>query len=326
MAAASPTSNVYLWADGSYQSVNLPAYALGWRTTVFPSVSYTNYANSFDPRPTGYGISGGIGYVFQESIWPSWMGRNVRVEIGGSYVQANDTQSGIGPSALEFASQAVNGVTSGNVLCAALCYASGRLQTDYDSWRINGKIAGDHTVGGVTVTPSMSLFGGHTDVNQRLSQSLINTALGPLANQDYVANSSLQWTEWGAKLGLNATIPLGTGGFALGLGGSTGVAYRDTELSASNQIALAALPASTLAADSTRSAFLANLETSLMYRPRQAISLRVFAGLNFDSDVPGIAGPVPPAAFAAGVQATPASIKFESETSYYAGGGLTVKF
>lgn len=325
-AVMSSTSGLYLWADGSYQSINLPTFALGWRTTVFPSVSYTNYANSFDPRPTGYGISGGIGYVFQNNIWPSWMGRDVRFEIGGSYVQANDRQSGTGPSVLEHASQAVNGATSGNVLCAALCFSSAQLQTDYDSWRINGKIAGDHHVLGMTVTPSMALFGGRTNVDQRLSQSLINTALGPLANQDYVASSALHWTEWGAKVGLDTTVPLGNGGLALGLGGNIGLAHRNVSLSASNQAAQAALPASTLNAEANKGAFLANAETSLIYRPNQAVSFRAFVGLNYDSDVPGIEGPVPPATFIAGVQATPASIKYESETSYYAGGGLTVKF
>ena len=324
--AVMSSSGLYLWADGSYQSINLPTYALGWRTTVFPSVSYTNYSNSFDPRPTGYGISGGVGYVFQNTIWPNWMGRDVRFEIGGSYVQAQDSQSGTGPSVLEHASQAVNGFTSGNVLCAARCFSSAQLQTDYDSWRINGKIAGDHNFLGMIVTPSMALFGGRTNVDQRLSQSLIDNALGPLANQDYVANSALHWTEWGAKFGIDTTVPLGNGGLALGLGGYIGLAQRNVSLSASNQAAQAALPASTLNVEANKGAFLANAETSLIYRPSQTVSFRAFVGLNYDSDVPGIEGPVPPATFIAGVQATPASIKYASETSYYAGGGLTVKF
>ena len=324
-AVMSSAGGVYVWMDGSYQSINLPAFALGWRTTVFPSVSYGNYANSFNLRPTGYGISGGIGYVFQNNIWPSWMGRDVRIEIGGSYIQAKDKQSSIGPNVLEYASQAVNGVTGGNRLCAALCHTNAQLQTDYDSWRINGKIAGDHIVLGMAVTPSMTLFGGRTNVDQRLSQTMINNALGPLAGEDYIATSALHWTDWGAKVGLDATVPLGNGGLAWGLGGNVGLAHRNVSLSASNQ-AMLALPASTLNAEADKGVFLANAETSLIYRPSQAVSFRAFVGLNYDNDVPGIQGPVPPAAFLAGAQATPASIKYEAETSYYAGGGLTVKF
>ena len=62
-------------------------------------------------------------------------------------------------------------------------------------------------------------------------------------------------------------------------------------------------------------------------RPWQNVELRGFAGLNFDNRVPGIAAPVISGiAGFTGAQGVAAGIKYTAETSYYAGGGLTVKF
>jgi hypothetical protein len=57
------------------------------------------------------------------------------------------------------------------------------------------------------------------------------------------------------------------------------------------------------------------------------VELRGFAGLNYDSRVPGIAAPqIGGIAGIVPATGTPAGIKFAAETSYYAGGGITVKF
>lgn len=70
-------------------------------------------------------------------------------------------------------------------------------------------------------------------------------------------------------------------------------------------------------------AFVANAETSLTFRLAPRWSLRTFVGLNYDNKVPGISAPVP---VVGGGTSTPAGINYQAETSYYAGGGLTVKF
>ncbi len=81
---------------------------------------------------------------------------------------------------------------------------------------------------------------------------------------------------------------------------------------------------SSIAADADTTPFLANAEASLTLKPWSRVTLRGFVGLNYDSRVPGIAAPFVNGPCCAG--AIPAGIKFEQETSYYAGGGATVKF
>ena len=71
--------------------------------------------------------------------------------------------------------------------------------------------------------------------------------------------------------------------------------------------------------------FLANAEVGLAYNVIPALTLRGFAGLNYDGGVPGIAAPWN-GPFVLFGPATPASIRYVSETSYYAGGGLKWSF
>jgi hypothetical protein len=54
--------------------------------------------------------------------------------------------------------------------------------------------------------------------------------------------------------------------------------------------------------------------------------LKAFGGLNFDSNVPGISAATYTGSANAPTATTPAGIKFSSETSYYAGGRLTIGF
>jgi hypothetical protein len=77
--------------------------------------------------------------------------------------------------------------------------------------------------------------------------------------------------------------------------------------------------------NATTTAVVANLEASLTIRPLSAVALRAFGGVNYDSAVPGILSPTiaqlgfPPVGTAAG-------ITFQNRTSYYAGGGMVVRF
>jgi len=71
---------------------------------------------------------------------------------------------------------------------------------------------------------------------------------------------------------------------------------------------------------------LANVEANLTVRPTSYLAMKGFVGLNYDSRVPGVAAPVIVTIPFPGTQQIPASIKFEEETSWYAGGGLTVRF
>jgi hypothetical protein len=56
------------------------------------------------------------------------------------------------------------------------------------------------------------------------------------------------------------------------------------------------------------------------------VALTGFVGLNYDSKVPGIQKSSWTGDAATPTSTTPVGIKFESQTSYYAGGGVTWRF
>ena len=325
-AAVTQSGAFYFWADGSYQSINLPTYSLGIvRTTGIPIVNL-GPSGPHDPRATGNGISGAIGYVLPHGTIPFTWGSNARIEIGGSYVKAETSQSGSGASGTNFAAQLVSGFLVATIACAPPCHTASTLNTDYSSWQIWGKTASDIKFGAVTVSPSLALFGGNTRNEQFFSQTRFfpTGAFGNL----YQASTDLDWTDWGARVGIDTTTEL-TPWLALGLGGSVGVARRSVSLTASDLFTPSAFAPgrSAISVDSSTTPFLANAEASVIVKPLPNMALRAFAGLNYDSRVPGIVAPTfPTGASVVSQGGSPASINFQDETSWYVGGGMVVKF
>jgi len=321
------TGGVYVWADGSYQSVSLPTFDLGLKRVSLPNFPDVGPLHSFNPRATGYGIAGGIGYVSPNGTFASSFGSNVRVELDFSYVHANDSQSAVSPTHSFFPSL-VSGIIFEPISFLPLPpSAISNLTTDYTAWQASLKAASDYKYRAFTLSPSVALFGGNTRNNQGLSQVISGFT------EAYQSNSSLHWVDAGVKLGLDGKIDFATW-LTVAVGGNVGVAYRDVSLAASDTVFLGGGPGinSAISATATTVPLLANAEASVTVRPWTLAAIKVFAGLNYDSRVPGISAPTfsgipfapPPAVHF--VQGTPAGIKYEGETSYYAGGGVTVKF
>jgi hypothetical protein len=181
------------------------------------------------------------------------------------------------------------------------------------------------------------VFGGRASNDQTFSQHF-SFAPAPVAfGINYRADTSLDWTDIGVRAGLDATLNL-TSTFAIGAGGTIGVAHRSASLSGNDTCTngggnaeCLTNPASILSANATSTPFLANAEARAVYRPSANIALRAFGGMNYDSKVPGVSA----STFSTTVIPTPAppnnqgpasGIKFSSETSWYAGGGVLVKF
>ena len=320
-AVVQQSGGFYVWVDGSYQSINLPTYDLGLRLSG-PGIAFLarDKAEIHDPRATGYGVNGAIGFIFPHGTF--W-GSNARIEIGGSYIDADGTQSGLGPSNPNFIVQLLAGARLA-INCTPTCQTTSALASDYAGWQVWGKTASDFRFGTITLTPSVAVFGGATRNRQTYSQQAVDVGGPPFAR--YAVSSDLDWTEWSARLGLDAMAELGAG-FALGLGGSVGTARRETSLSATDQFFTGAtFFSSAITAEKSVTPFLANAEASLIFRRDPTITVRAFAGLNYDNRVPGISTPTFTGPTGAPTSITAASIKFESETSWYAGGGVVVKF
>ena len=257
-------------------------------------------------------------------------GHNVRFEIGASYVNASGTASGRSPDiagfSYGFAAQMLDGgFGETNGFGSGASWTRSILTTDYTAWKIGLKSAADHTFGALTMTPSLSVFAGHASNRQSFFQEL-DIGVSP-SNRNYRANSLLGWTDWGARLGLESKWQVASW-LSLGLSGNIGTAWRDVSMNANDAYAHLGLGAYTVysaaSGSQTTAPLLANLEGSATVQPFSGASLKVFGGMNFDSRVPGMAA----ASFVGGgpTGVTPAGIKFASETSYYAGGRLTVRF
>jgi hypothetical protein len=328
-AAVAYSDGFYIWVDGSYQSVALPKFDLGWRR--FDAFGASSTATeSYDPKATGAGFSGAIGHIFPNGTFSPLFGSNVRIELGASYVKADAAQSGTG-AAVAGSSNAIalvgRPIASEGWGCGPPCFTTSTLGTNYAAWQLNVKAASDFKSGVVTITPSMAVFGGDTRDHQNFLQLLFLDGGSVLADT-YSARSNLDWFDWGAKLGVNGRIDV-TNWLAVDLGGTIGFAWRDASLSANDIVADLFFPiphnTSSVNISSNTTPLLANAEASVVIKPFAAMAIRAFAGLNYDSQVPGISAPN----FTGSVlptPSTPSGIKFSPETSYYVGGGVIIPF
>jgi hypothetical protein len=274
----------------------------------------------------GAGVRGAFGYVMP--------GSTLRLELGGSYVSAEgssqQTHTTLSPAGITPVLLAGGSLGQANACNAAItCVTAASHASDYDSWEINGKAAWDVTLGSATFSPSLALFGGNSRNHEGLSQALTQTFGGVvIGSGNYQAETRLRWTDYGARAGLDARFPV-FAGWTIDVGGWIGVAQRDVKLDGSdvsvNGIALLN-GTSTLSVTDDRTVFLANAEAGLSYKFNPNFTIRGFAGLNYDSKVPGISAPTYAGNVLAPAGGTAAGIIYSSEISYYAGGGVSVRF
>ena len=328
------SSPVYVWADGSYQSIRLPTYDLGYRLQQTPGAAI-GAANTFDPRASGYGVSGGIGFVLPPGMALSNFGTNARIEFAVSYVNATASQSGSTATGItgNHALPLLNGLTWFAGGCGGPvvgCTVSGVLNTKYSSWQGSAKYATDFNLNGITVTPSLALFGGNSRNNQTLSETNLFPGAGNLSQ--YNADTTLNSRDWGGRFGMSGSVPVTTW-LTFVAGGNVGLAARNVSLNGSDATAatIGGTPfffpnSSSISVSQTTAAFVANAETSVIIRLAPKWSLRAFAGLNYDNKVAGVSAPAIVLPIGTGGTSTPAGIYYQAETSYYAGGGLSVKF
>jgi hypothetical protein len=318
----------YVFVDGMYERVRLPGYSLGFagEQNAAPSGN-TGAFNHFSPDLDGAGVRGGIGYFVPGARW--------RLEAAGSYVHASGSNSqGFAPSGIGAYTPLLNGTAGGFGFNCSLglfrCTESGTLNTSYSSWQAYGKAAYDtQFFRSGLVAPFVALFGGNSRNHENLAQGLSQFNAGTLVNTGtYTTSTALRWSDFGARVGVDATAPVNSW-LSWSFNGWVGVAARDVSLNGSDIAAstIAMAGASSLSTSATTTAVVANAETGFSVKVTQATTLRGFVGVNFDSRVPGITAPT--WASLTGIVelgATPASISYSSETSYYAGGGIAVKF
>lgn len=324
-----PSVGFYVWLDGMYDQVALPTYQLGLHAANNSNLLDRGSAQKIAPHLNGGGVRGAIGYVVP--------GTGARFEFGGSYMNAKASDSNFtSTSAFGIGTQFINGSVGSGYVCSPAvffgrCDISGVLNTDCAAWQFNGKVAADRTFGSVKLTPFAAIFGGNTHAGQTLSQSFayIDNATGvATATGRYSASTVLKWKDVGARAGLDVSVPV-SAALAIGLGGWLGGVGREVSLtgndSASDTFGFFT-GSGALSSGDRKTVLLANAETRFVYKFTPLAALHGFVGLNYDGGVPGIATPSFAGSFADATSGPAARITYGSETSYYAGGGVTVKF
>ena len=320
----------YASVDGTYDNISQPTYALGWRPVEAPGYQDLGQVQSFRPRLNGWGGRGALGYQLP--------GSTVRFELGGSYTKADGsasqstTTTSTGAN-LQFLDGSLPntgpGCSGGSIVN---CLVNGTLNSQYNAWSIHGTAAQDWNYGSIVLTPSITLFGSHAENKQKFSQTFTQVSGTPITGQ-YVANTGLDWTDLGARVGLRAAFPV-TSWLTLDAGGSVGLAQRHASLSGNDAVMTGAWTvayaawdkATTVSTSADRTAFLVNAEVGVSAKATPTITVRGFAGLNYDSGVPGVSTPQWTGNAFSSPSTTAAGISFSAQTSCYVGGGVKVMF
>ncbi len=276
----------YIWGDAPFMKP--PATPPSGNDTPMPM---PGQADTLNPAtaPTTEVMRGAVGYVFPEGSYADKWGSNARVEFGGASAKAS---ANLTPAPNQPNPQLLSGWTLGGCSnCSSLS------SIDYEGRELSVKAATDYKAEQLTLTPSVSVF------SSRNHQDFVQPNPG---------TSTLDWKSTGAKVGLDSKVEINKE-LAFGVGGSYGVAKRDTTLSGVDGAAV----------NTGTAPRVGNAEAKITYKPvpdkpLTDFSLNTFAGVNnYDSKAPGIA--TPPAGMAP-------SVKFSPSSDFYAGAGATYKF
>ena len=275
----------YIWGDAPFMKpkANPPS----GNDSPMPAPAQADNLNPAT-APSTEVMRGAVGYVLPEGSYSSQLGSNARIEVGGASAKAS---SNLTPSSNLPNPQILSGWTLGG---CSHCNAS---SIDYEGREVSVKAASDYRADKVTLTPSVSVF------SSRNHQDFVQT--NP-------STAALDWNGAGAKVGLDGKVDLSKE-VVFGVGGSYGVAKRETVLSGVDGAALNANTAPRVG----------SAEAKIIYKPPSDktvsdFSLNTFAGVNnYDSKAPGIAAPASGAA---------PGLKFSPSSDFYAGAGATYKF
>jgi hypothetical protein len=318
--------------------VKLPSVGLGYHVIIDDGflTDGRRAVDVFRTRLQGWGARGALGYILPPGNFSPALGSNLRVEVGATFVAAKGTQatgSSVNTQDVSVLSVAGTGASSAflcNAVTTFVCTTASSLQTDYQSWTIFGKAASDYNFGLVTLTPSLAVFGGAARINQNLATSFnqFRTTTGATNfSNSYAAAMQTKWTDVGARFGMEWNWQV-TSWLSFGSGGYIGFASRNASLTASDVETGAPTffnIASTISPTASTTAMVANYEYGVNIKPSRNVVLRGFAGVNWDSAVPGISTPT----YAGNITPTgrtPSTIVWHDEASYYAGAGATIRW
>jgi hypothetical protein len=213
--------NFYISVGPAISHFDLPNWGYGSADITVPSGQSALTFKDIDGELYGGEITGG--YVFSEGATPSWLGKNVRVELSPSFYwgHARDRVSATVP------------VTSGTIAVDGTAPASflpdlaAKLSAQYYAARGTLRLISDLDAGILTLSPSFALFGAGDRQQYRV------TMVSSLAGVSFVdtAKERVNNGRFGAELGLLLNLPVFQQ-IALAVGGNFGVVYVHSKLHA----------------------------------------------------------------------------------------------
>jgi hypothetical protein len=294
---------LYSWVDGSYQSVQLALFNPGLTLPAQIMAPTWSAMRNTDPVATGYGTRGGVGFIIPTGDI-SHVVSDVRVQLTASYVSAGAMQPGE-PSR---AGTDFRLYESTNLGCGAVisCFSGSGSATNFNSWQTELKGATDLNFGRIVVSPSMALFAKDAQSQQAI----------------FLGTAYSGWSEFGGKIAIDSTIEL-TNHSLFGVGAGIGTAYRATSFSSAplGDASLGPIAPSTATANSRP--LLANTEASFIWKPQVWQTIKLYAGMQFDSRTP-----LAPDSFGGLDPGTGGSgaITFETVRNFYFGSSFKVRF
>lgn len=318
-AATTSTGGIKLWIDGAYHSFNLPTFALGFFNLGVGTFEPLGPTQTYKPRATGEGASGGVSFLLPHGVLP---GTNARIALVGGFADVTATQTGSVTS--EFNAAQLLGGQLG--FPCGPCILPSRLETEHRQWRAGVNASSEFSAGALIFIPSLEFFGGRA----RTSQTYAQQRIAGLAVTYYDAQTRLQSRDIGAKVGLTVVMPIAPM-IDVAVSGTLAAAHRHVTLAGNDQLNDGGVTTSTIDVSRSTVAFIPGAQAQITVRPAPTVQLRAFGGVELDNRVPGITSPQFTAAqflalIGTTTPATPAGIGFSSESNYFFGGGLSVAF
>ena len=262
-----------------------------------------------------------IGYALPDGTLPAWLGRNVRVDLGGWYVVGDGEGSSFRQGRVTaFRTTRINGIT--NLVGAGGGGESSRVSVRVTTadWRLNLRAATDFTVREHVLffSPWVAVMGGQ-------AQSKYSQRYDDTFGQVNALNAKIRSDEIGAQLGGKFTVKA-TPWLAFNLGGFAGFLHRRAHMNGSDCFSVggptvpcntppaAIFFTSSVSETRSRTAFVGGGEAGIAFAPGDSWQISLTGSIAYDSAVPSYRGPV--AGPTTGSQGTPSGVKFTGEIGY----------
>jgi hypothetical protein len=289
------------WYFGSgyrYQTIKLPRIDNAMRALPNPGALAT-----LEPEFSANGFNASVGYVYRESVYPAWLGRNLRVEVNGWWATGNYQSSGGDFGTIPAISLIrIDGLNSG--LAGLHLNTTSSIRVVSQQWQLALRAATDYPLSQQWfLSPEIAIIGGRQLDDYKLFESGQQTAA---FNDQRIYD--LNTTRIGGHGGARLTYkPIST--IALHVSGYAGMVHTSASLRALEVFSTGTPVVINVESNRSTPAFITGGQVGASVTGGYFI-LSVAGGIDYTSKVAGVRVPT----FA---DVAPISIVFDSAVNYH---------